>query len=336
VTAPHLSVVIPSRDGAARLPETLQMLAAQRVAAPFEVVVVDDGSADATADVAAAARGAVPVRVLRHDTARGRAAACNTGVEAARAPVVVVLDDDMSLRPEALEAHRAFHAAAPRAAARGKVVLAPPSRDDCFARFLRREEAFEEQRLLARRHDVPFSMSQTGHWSVPRAVLVEAGGFDASITRYGFEDIELGYRLERRGVRLVFLPEAVAVHRAFATDLDRYIERHREAGLVARQLALRHPEGPFRDYLRVDPPARLGFGHDRAGLAALRLANRLLQKRAVLRLLASRAGFAALRGSLRLMESVGAERAAHFGYHVARDVRYFEGLLGAGNAPKGR
>jgi glycosyltransferase involved in cell wall biosynthesis len=328
MSAPGLSVVIPSRDGAARLPETLASVARQEVSCEVDVLVVDDGSSDETRDAAA---GVFlpwgPVSVLRHEAGRGRAAACNTGLAAARAPVILLLDDDMTLEPGALEAHRAFHERRGREAALGRIVLAPGAPDSCFRRFLVQEQAFREDALRGTRNDVPFPMCLTGHFSAPRGVLEDAEGFDASIARYGFEDIDLGYRLHRAGVRITYLPAARSIHRAYMTDLGRYLARQREAGLVARQLAERYPDGPFREYLRVDGPPRLGLGASPAGLVGLRLANRLLLVRPIRHLLGSHAGFEALLRVLAASERAGLDRLVHFGYHVARDVRYFQGCF---------
>ena len=96
---------------------------------------------------------------------------------------------------------------------------------------------------------------------------------------------------------------------------------------VARQLAARYPAGPFREYLRVDGPSRLGLGSVPAGLVALRVANRLLLRRSVRRALGSRPAAAAARSALRAAEALGLDRLAHLGFHVARDVRYFEGCF---------
>lgn len=331
---PELSIVIPSRNGEERLPETLASIAADAESVAVEVIVVDDGSTDRTADVASRARlPSGPPRVFRRDGPPGRAAACNLGVQHARGGTVLILDDDMTVEPGTLAAHRDRHRAARREAALGRIRLArPPGRPTCFRRFLEREQAFRERSLLEHAEDVPFHLCLTGHFSAPRAVLLEASGFDETIRRYGLEDIEFAYRLAGDGVRLRYLPAAVTTHRAHATTLDRYLARHIEVGRVARQLARVHPEGPFRDYLRVDPPSRLGIGSDPAGLALLRLAHRLLLHRAARRLLGSSAGFAAFRLVLRALEAARLDRAAHFGYHVAADLRYFQGYFGEKDA----
>ena len=84
-----LSVVICSLNGAAGVDRCLHALAAQKDV-ELQVIVVDDGSTDDTSGIARE-RGAT---VIRHETNRGLAAARNTGIRAASAPVVAFLDDD--------------------------------------------------------------------------------------------------------------------------------------------------------------------------------------------------------------------------------------------------
>lgn len=82
MSAPAVSVVVPTRNRATYLAVTLESLADQHVGVPYEVVVVDDGSTDATRTVADLA-GA---RYERHERPRGPNAARNTGIAAASAP----------------------------------------------------------------------------------------------------------------------------------------------------------------------------------------------------------------------------------------------------------
>jgi len=92
---PEISVVIPTKDRATYLELTLASLAVQELdRSRFEVVVVDDGSKDHTAEVLQAWSEAVPLRVARHAQNGGRSAARNSGVELCRAPIVLFLDDD--------------------------------------------------------------------------------------------------------------------------------------------------------------------------------------------------------------------------------------------------
>lgn len=90
----NLSVVIPARNEAGNIAALLDEIAeALAPFAPVEVIVVDDGSTDGTADLV---RGLARegVRVIRHDRSGGQSAAVHSGVLAARAPIVLTLDGD--------------------------------------------------------------------------------------------------------------------------------------------------------------------------------------------------------------------------------------------------
>jgi glycosyltransferase involved in cell wall biosynthesis len=99
-----LSVVMPVRNEAEHLPETLAALAAaaERSGLAVELVLVDDGSTDGSAGVAAAtAAGALPLHVLSRPHA-GRFKARQAGVEAAESESVLLLDARVRLEEDAL------------------------------------------------------------------------------------------------------------------------------------------------------------------------------------------------------------------------------------------
>jgi len=88
--APEISVVVCTYRRAEKLTACLDALAGQTIRDRVEVIVVDDGPDDATAAVA----GRYDVRLIRHPRNQGLAAARNTGIEAATAPIVAFTDDD--------------------------------------------------------------------------------------------------------------------------------------------------------------------------------------------------------------------------------------------------
>lgn len=92
----RISIVIPARNEAGAIGALLDEIdAVLRPCLPYEVIVVDDGSTDATPAVLAGRRLAgLPLRVLRHDPAAGQSAAIHSGVMAATTDVVCTLDGD--------------------------------------------------------------------------------------------------------------------------------------------------------------------------------------------------------------------------------------------------
>lgn len=98
---PLISVIIPALNAEATLGETLQSLAAQSFR-DFEVILVDDGSSDGTAEVAARFETQFPLRRLRHESPQGVAQSLNDGLQAADSELVARLDADDLAHPERL------------------------------------------------------------------------------------------------------------------------------------------------------------------------------------------------------------------------------------------
>lgn len=197
---PAVSVVVATHNRAPRLATLLAALAGQDLAAPYEVLVVDDGSRDDTPAVLAAAGPGVTA--LRHDAPRGPAAARNAGWRAAAAPLVVFTDDDCVPPPGWLTAIVAAWDGAPDRIVQGRVTPDP------------REAHLEG----------PFSRSlwvtgvspyfQTANIAYPRALLERADGFDEeAFGGVTAEDADLGNRCLELGAHAVY-SEAALVHHA--------------------------------------------------------------------------------------------------------------------------
>jgi len=95
-----ISVVVPTYNEAENLPELLERLDRALAGRSYEVVVVDDGSPDGTAEVARRLAGRYPVRVLVREERRGLSSAVVEGARLARGDVVVVMDADLQHPPE--------------------------------------------------------------------------------------------------------------------------------------------------------------------------------------------------------------------------------------------
>ena len=101
---PVISIVVPTYNEAASLPILAERLGASLGGRDWELVVVDDGSPDGTADIAERLAPGLPVRVVRRAKKSGLASAVMAGFEAARGDLLVVMDADLSHPPEVVPA----------------------------------------------------------------------------------------------------------------------------------------------------------------------------------------------------------------------------------------
>lgn len=131
---PTFSVVIPTYNRAQLLARTVRAFLAQD-GVPFEVIVVDDGSTDATPEVLAGFRDP-RLRVLRQPNA-GLASARNAGLLQARGQYVLFNDDDIVPEAGFLQAHLALHRRYPSAAAVSRTYIPDGVGQEPFVRFWR-------------------------------------------------------------------------------------------------------------------------------------------------------------------------------------------------------
>lgn len=99
-----LSVVVPTYNEAGSLPKLAERLHAALAGRDWELVVVDDGSPDGTADVALSLAPRIPVRVVRRAGKAGLASAVVAGFDAAHGDMLLVMDADLSHPPEVVPA----------------------------------------------------------------------------------------------------------------------------------------------------------------------------------------------------------------------------------------
>lgn len=266
-----LSVVTPTHNKAALLARTLASLDAQDLPSDvFEVVVVDDGSTDGTAAFLRSHRAGHGFTWVSQEGNRGRAAARNLGLSRAGGDLVVFLDDDMELVPGFLRAHRDFHERNANAVGVGNVVNHPEISAAPIDRYMSTRGA----QKIKDRGPLPWKYLSTNNVSVMRKDLDAVGGFDEGFVTYGFEDLELGYRLvKERGLVLRFVAGARSLH-IHPHTLDEVLAKKTLCGRSSlRYLFRKHPETRRAlGYHRFDPP-RAGDG---LGLNAARILYRTL------------------------------------------------------------
>jgi glycosyltransferase involved in cell wall biosynthesis len=224
---PEVSIVIAAYNAASTLPSVLEACRNQDLGRPYEVIVVDDGSADATRAVAERA-GA---RVLSQ-TNRGPAAARNYGWRSAQARIVLFTDSDCLPRTDWARLLSAGIDAT-HAAACGSYGIANPGH--WLAELIQAEIRWRHSRL-------PSTVEFAGSYNLAltRSVLESVGGFDERYPSPSGEDNDLSYRLRDKGIRIRFVPKALVDHH-HPTDLDRYLHEQARHGRWRVRLYATHP-----------------------------------------------------------------------------------------------
>lgn len=244
----ELSVVIPTYNRLEILRRALGLLAEEgdRYGAPHEVLVVDDGSSDGTADYLAGdtvpRASAAHFRVIAQENA-GPARARNRGVREAAGELVLFLGDDILVTPGLLALHAESHRArqdSGEVAVLGRTLWAPEMRPNAFLRFLMEGDQFGFKHIEDN-ENVPYNFFYTANVSLRRQAMLDAGLFDESFPNAAWEDVELCYRMTRDGMRLVYEPRALA-HHLHPTSLASFCHRRELVGVDAVRLYRKHPE----------------------------------------------------------------------------------------------
>jgi N-acetylglucosaminyl-diphospho-decaprenol L-rhamnosyltransferase len=232
VTVQSWAAVVVNHNGGAYVEPCVRSLLAlgPGEARPEQVVVVDNASTDGSADALAAAFVAEPaVRVVWTGANLGYARAANRGIAATRTPVVAVLNPDTVVQPGTASAVLRCLAGDDRIAAVGPRILEVTGEVYPSARrvpsfveaaghgllffvwpanpFTRRYRQTDADPTVVR--DVDW-VSGSAVW-LRRAALDDVGGWDERYFMY-LEDVDLGWRLSRRGWRVVYDPEGAVVH----------------------------------------------------------------------------------------------------------------------------
>ncbi len=243
VPEPLISAVICTYNRAPLLRQALGALCAQTIGLDhFEVIVVDDGSTDDTREVAERFSGVLHLRYA-YQANSGLASGKNHGLFLSRAPIVAFLDDDDVLDPRCLEEHHKTHErfAQPSYAVLGYTGLAEEPARSPLMRYVTDVgcQLFSYPHIT---HEsiLDFSYFWGGRSSCKRAFLLEYGVFNP-VFRFGAEDIELGFRLEKVGLRVVYNAAAISsmVRTLTFEDFCRRCRLQGQSNWVFSQL---HPE----------------------------------------------------------------------------------------------
>ncbi len=253
-----LSVIIPTHNRPETLRNTLVALGEQTLPADrFEVLVVDDGSAE---------NHRVPLRAFRESfdftliekEQGGLAAARNRGAERAAGEILHFLDDDVMPARETLEQHLESHAAESEpVAVVGSLPFPRHVKLNAFLWYIERSGHYDlykhPRKYPGGKPPMP---PMNGNSSISRELFFKIGKYDESFRQYGSEDLELGYRLARSGVRFVYNPRAIGYH-DHIKDFPRFCIDMETAGDSLIRV--------YRKYPDIKAPKRIDIAEDGIG-----------------------------------------------------------------------
>ncbi len=207
-----LSVIIPTHNRANILEICLNKITRQQ-GVDFEVIVVDDDSKDHTAKVAASFKDVIYIKQKKSQ----QGAARNKGAKKASGDILLFIGDDIFAEPGFLMQHMNAHIKNPD---ENVVVLGYTTWDPflditSYMEFLESSGWQFAYHLLTpgfSNHPEPYKFFYTSNISLKKS-LFDQEQFNTKFTEYGWEDIELGYRLwSRHEMRLFYEPDAIAYH----------------------------------------------------------------------------------------------------------------------------
>ena len=233
-----ISIIIPTFNRSRLLGYSLDSIVKQDFpVSRFEVIVSDDGSSDNTKRVVRSYRKRINIKyVFQEDKGYRPASARNNGIRIAEGNLCLFIDSGMILAPTCISEHFHFHSKLTMpSAAIGYIygfdfnedledlliTLIDPSDASLSVRRLMSYSAFKDAReqQFVRHGDrienlpIPWYYFWSGHISLRRESLLTVGLFDENYDgRWGMEDIDLGFRIHREGVRICLLRSAIGVH----------------------------------------------------------------------------------------------------------------------------
>jgi GT2 family glycosyltransferase len=203
---PYLSVIVPVKNGHNVLPRMLEALSRSELPREtWELIVVDDGSGDDTADIASEYADLV---IRLPGRSRGPGYARNRGVERARGDCVVFLDADVLVRRDTLARIAATMSTRQDVAAVFGAYCDEPAAAGVVSQY--------RNLLHHYTHDQEPGEAQTfwaGCGCIRRSVFVAVGMYDEwRFSRPQIEDVELGYRMSAHGYRILLQPDIQVTH----------------------------------------------------------------------------------------------------------------------------
>ncbi len=248
---PYVSIIIPVYNAKKTISKTLKACLEQDYTGRREIIVVDDGSTDGTAEEIKK----YPVKYIYQENT-GPAAARNRGWREAKGEIVFFTDSDCIPHKDWLSRLLRNYSGNRVGAAGGSYSIANP---ESLLAYCIQEE------ISIRHSAMPYKVRFLGSYnlSVKKSVLEEVGGFQEGYRKASGEDNDLSYKILKRGYKILFDSRALVAH-YHRESLWRYLKDQYAHGFWRARLYREHPEmSTGDDYTRwkdiLEVPLCLGL-----------------------------------------------------------------------------
>jgi glycosyltransferase involved in cell wall biosynthesis len=253
------SIVIPTYNRQPILEKCLKALERQKFPADspiaYEIVVVDDGSTDGTVAWLQDHPDTFSHVQLFQQDHQGAAAARNLGVEKAKGDLIIFIDSDLVVTEVFLQAHANALLAGEKELGSDRLFTYGSVINTCNF-----DNPTSEPFKIT---DYSRAYFATGNVAIARKWLEQAGLFDTRFQLYGWEDLELGVRLKKLGLKLIKCPEAVGYHwhPPFSLNqIDRLIDQEIQRGRMGVLFYQKHPTWNVRLMIQMTWLHRILWG----------------------------------------------------------------------------
>ena len=254
-----ISVVIGAYNQRDTLELALQSLFKQSLSPQeYEIIVVDSFSNDGTDAMIENLKPTCRLDYVRRKN-RGKASARNFGIFEAKSDIILLTDADMVADYFLLMNHVKTHEKQGNCAVEGNTLnlkrLLPP--EELTPQHPDTEPYIKEK--IRPFQKLKWAYFLSGNLSVPKKALMKAGCFDQKFSEYGWEDIELGYRLSKQKLPLIFNSLAVNYH-YHIVDRQNMLKRKYNMGKSAAYFYKKHRSFGIKMFLGINPLA-MGIFH---------------------------------------------------------------------------
>jgi glycosyltransferase involved in cell wall biosynthesis len=234
------SVVIPTYNRLPILQKCLLALENQlfdtNLVRDYEIVVIDDGSTDETIPWITHEKAHLRHVKLFTQNHKGAAAARNLGIEKAQGDWIIFIDSDLVVTPSFLQAHSQTLNSEQKSTNNDRIFTYGAVINTCNF-----DDPTSEPYKIT---DFSAAYFATGNVAIAKKWLLEAGLFDTMFRQYGWEDLELGIRLKKLGLKLIKCPQALGYHWHPSFNIEeipRLIEQEIQRGKMGVLFYQKHP-----------------------------------------------------------------------------------------------